>query len=395
MLLYQSFLHIDISSLHISKPEEWSSIWAEDQIHESLLRRRKGQHLSRTQKAYLTWMLTDNPSRKAEVMRLYKISDSTFGRIVIDRKRYNFATTLNPGERSDATLLSKDAEAVLKKFVKPPTIPITMKKIQIHILEETKEHYSIHALKSYLKTVLNYWYKKVSSRPLKYRDDRTQLTKSLFWSELSLMALNGKTLINVDESSFDRSIRNNYSWLPKGEDNPIVNDRVSGKATLILATWNTWEWFGVVMIGTVDSEKFCIFMKLLELIVQALHSNDTETPTVLIDNSRTHTSKVIKRIINSLSFKTWYLAPYCPEVAPVEQAFGLIKSKLRAYDPYFSINFDKQSGAETILKLISSISNASWSKAWLDVIRESKKTILGRVMTNFEERRKPKHKHKQ
>ena len=53
------------------------------------------------------------------------------------------------------------------------------------------------------------------------------------------MALNGKTLINVDESSFDRSTRNNYSWLPKGEDNPIVNDRVSGKATLILATWNT------------------------------------------------------------------------------------------------------------------------------------------------------------
>ena len=146
------------------------------------------------------------------------------------------------------------------------------------------------------------------------------------------------------------------------------------------------------MIGTVDSEKFCIFMKLLELIVQALHSNDAETPTVLIDNARTHTSKVTKRIINSLSFKTRYLAPYCPEVAPVEQAFGLIKSKLRAYDPYFSINFDKQSGVETILKLISSISNASWSKAWLDVIRESKKTILGRVMTNFEERRKPKHK---
>ena len=252
----------------------------------------------------------------------------------MNKKSYNFGSTLNPGERRDVALLSIKAEAILRKFVKPPTTPVTIKKIQVKILEETEEHYNISVLKYYLRNVLNYRYKKGSSRPLKYQEYRTQLAKSLFWSELLQMILNGETLINVDESSFDRSIRNNYSWLPKGEDNPIGNDRVWGKSTLILATWNTWEWFGAIIVGTVDSEKFCIFMKLLELIVKVLHSDDAEKPTVLIDNARTHTSKAARRIIHNLSYKTRYLAPYCPEIAPVEQAFGLIKSKLRAYNPY-------------------------------------------------------------
>ena len=161
----------------------------------------------------------------------------------------------------------------------------------------------------------NYRYKKWSSCPLKYQEYRTQLAKSLFWSELLQMILNGETLINVDESSIDRSIRNNYSWLSKGEDNPIVNDRVWGKSTLILATWNTWEWFGVITVGTVDSEKFCIFMKLIELIVKMLHLDDAEKPTVLIENAKKHTSKAARRIIHNLSYKTIYLAPYCPEIA--------------------------------------------------------------------------------
>ena len=159
--------------------------------------------------------------------------------------------------------LSRDAEFVLRNFVKLPTTSVSLRKIQRQIQEDKKECYNIHTLRRFLKEKLKYWYKKGSSSPIKYRDNRIHSAKFLFWSELLLMILRGETIINVDESSFDRSIRINYSWFPRGADSSIINDRVKGKATLILGTRNTGEWIGVVIIGTVDSIKFCIFYEVI------------------------------------------------------------------------------------------------------------------------------------
>ena len=83
------------------------------------------------------------------------------------------------------------------------------------------------------------------------------------------MILKGETIINVDESSFDRSIRNNYSWLPRGADSSIINDRVKGKATLIMGTCNIEEGIRVVIIGTINSIKFCIFYEVIRTYREA------------------------------------------------------------------------------------------------------------------------------
>ena len=91
-----------------------------------------------------------------------------------------------------------------------------------------------------------------------------------------------------------------------------------------------------------------------------------------------------------LTFKTRYLAPYWPEVAPVNQTFGQEKSKLRAYNPDSEVNLDRQSGAKIILKFLASIYPSSWLKAWLDIVRESKKTILNWAVTSIERSQKEK-----
>ena len=63
----------------------------------------------------------------------------------------------------------------------------------------------------------------------------------------------------MDESSFDQSIKNHYSWFPKDKNAPILNENIKGKATLIFGTWNTGEWFVVVIIGTVTHSNFEFF----------------------------------------------------------------------------------------------------------------------------------------
>ena len=121
--------------------------------------------------------------------------------------------------------------------------------------------------------------------------------------------MNGRVIINVDESSFDRSVKNQYSWLPKGEDAPILNN-VKGKVTFILGSWSTGEWFSVVIVGTVDSLKFCVFLKLLENIFNKSTAKIEDFPKVVHDNARTHSSKLTKRVIELEPYGVRFSAPY-------------------------------------------------------------------------------------
>ena len=135
------------------------------------------------------------------------------------------------------------------------TIPMTVK----HVEAELKEFYPIQKMRNFVKTEMKYTYKKGSSRPPIYGARRTQLTKALFWTELLSFIGKGEVVINLDESSFDRSTKSEFSWLPVGESCQIINDRLKGRASLIQATWNTSEWLAMVWLDTINSKKFWFF----------------------------------------------------------------------------------------------------------------------------------------
>ena len=156
--------------------------------------------------------------------------------------------------------------------------------------------------------------------------------------------MDGRVIINVNESSVDRSVKNQYSWLPKDENSPILNDNVKGKTTLILGSWSTGEWFSVVMVDIIDSLKFCVFLNLLENIINKSTAKIEDFPTVVLNNARTHPLKLTKRVIEHLPYGVRFSAPYWPEVAPVKQAFQKIKSKIRNWGWETTIKFEKAEG---------------------------------------------------
>ena len=209
-----------------------------------------------------------------------------------------------------------------------------------------------------------------------YASERTQHIKTVFWTEFLLLVAKGEIIINWDESSFDRSVKNQFSWLPVGRSWPIINDRIKGRASLILATWNTGEWICMIVQGTIDSQKFWFFLELLESVSKNSFMRAEKSPIVILDNARTHSSKITKRAIQNLDIQTRFLAPYWPEVAPVERIFGKIKSKLRSMGGTLNIDFSRRKGVEIIFYLIWSIGKESWKSAWLEVIKEAKESIL-------------------
>ena len=341
-----------------------------------MLTRKKGQHLSQTQILHIARQLERSPGSEKLLWKMYKLSRSTMKRII---KQISWGKIF--GNRSSSSfdvhrLMSEDAKQLIKSYLLPPWVPKSIPMTVKHVEAELKELYPIQKMRNFVKTEMKYTYKKGSSRPPIYGARRTQLTKALFWTELLSFIGKGEVVINLDESSFDRSTKSEFSWLPVGESCQIINDRLKGRASLILATWNTSEWLAMVVLDTINSQKFWFFLKILKEIISRWDGNNQKSPIVIFDNARTHSFKITKSIIKELDLQVRFWAPYWPEVAPVERIFGKIKSKLRVLGGSMSIDFSKRKGVELIFRIINSIKKDSLMKAWIDVIKEAKMSII-------------------
>ena len=186
--------------------------------------------------------------------------------------------------------ISDDAKQLVRSNLLPPWCPKIIPMVLKHVEAVLEDSYSEQKIKNFVKNEMKYSYKKGSSRPPVYATIRTQLAKVLFWTELLTFIGKGETIINLDESSFDRSTKLEFSWLPKGRSCQFINDWLKGRTSLILATWNTSEWFAMVVLDTVNSQKFWFFLKLLEAIVRSRNCITQKSPIVIFDNARTHSS---------------------------------------------------------------------------------------------------------
>ena len=359
-----------------NESDNWIHFWSERPIHESLLARKKGRHLNRNQTQYVVQLLERSPKIMGHLLRLYGLSNSNLKRIskqMKESKSYENRSSIHVGLKKS---LSEKTKNLIRAYLTPPCGPKSISMMKKHIELELKVSYSLHEIRNFVKRELMYTYKKGSSRPPVYATKKTQLTKALFCTELLLMIAKGNVIINWDESSFDRSVKRQFSWLPMSKSCPIINDRLKRRASLILATWNTGEWIAMVVVDTINSYKFWLFLKLLESIINNLCPSIEKSPAIIFDNARIHSSIKTRKKIKELDLQVRFLAPYWPEVAPVERIFGMIKSKLRVLGGTLDIDFNKKKGVDMIFSIIRSLSKESWLKAWMDLVKEARLTIV-------------------
>ena len=181
------------------------------------------------------------------------------------------------------------------------------------------------------------------SRPHKYGTKKVQYLKVLYWFELLKLLINEKIIIMLTNQVLIDQPKP-ITRGSKDENVPILNKSIKGKATFILEIWSTGECFAVVIIGTVDSFKFLIFLKLLELVLKEASEDIKALPIVVLENVPTHLSKLSKRILKNLYYEVRFYALYWPEVALVKLAFKKIKSKMKSLGGTAVINFDNDKG---------------------------------------------------
>ena len=168
--------------------------------------------------------------------------------------------------------------------------------------------------------------------------------QSIFCSRILQKFQSGLILINLDESTFTRSVKWDYSWLPKDKSHPIINSSWIGRASMIFAILSNWEWIWMLKSGTIKSEDFIKFLLILEIYICKSLIIDKESTLITLDNSPVHISKISKLAAKHLRLNLSLLPPYSSTLAPVELIFGVLKSRIAVERRYKVINFGQSSG---------------------------------------------------
>ena len=271
--------------------------------------------------------------------------------------------------------MGKAAQNFIAKFLYPPQPPRTIQKIREAVKNELGEIYSAHILRKYVKKWLRYSFKKAWSRPPKYAASATKMSKGWFSAELLKMVHKKQLIFRVDEWSFTRAVKAEYSWLPVGKSSSAINDVQKSSSSLIFSIGSNGQWFGLIKQGTIDSKIFWIFLNLLDKALFVSNRTCQNASFIILDNARIHTSTFSKIVISHLKLRVKYLPPYCPELAPVEHVFRAIKAKLRSRSSIQTTDFNKQPGIETQKEAIDSFSKKTWMNVWVKVIHECFETI--------------------
>ena len=214
--------------------------------------------------------------------------------------------------------MNVEEQNFIKTYVQPPQIPLTIQRIG-------SEHDNLFGVKDrkrdikyFLKNQINYSYKKGSSTTLRGGSKIIKYQQSIFSSRVLADILNSKLIINIDECVFNRDLKKQYSWLPKGITSPIINTIATGRCWMITAIWSNGEFLSLIVNNTGNSSKFCDFLWIIKYAMGFTKMSLNRSCLLILDNATTHYSDQTTKTLKRLWFCTMYLLAYSPILAPVE-----------------------------------------------------------------------------
>ena len=98
--------------------------------------------------------------------------------------------------------------------------------------------------------------------------------------------------------------------------------------------------------------------------------------TLLMDNARVHLSKITKASARSQELRIMTLPPYCPDMAPVEFIFGMIKKRLSVVKNKTVLDYGKLDGRIKIAEAVLDLTAEKVRNLWRNLVEHLKEVIL-------------------
>ena len=152
---------------------------------------------------------------KNEICMNYKLSNSTIMNIMREFELHIRIHILDGLKRSGKIMCSAVIKQFITKLINNNHLPFSSRDVIKAARRDLGISQQIYHLINYMKENMNISFKKSTSRPSNLNRERQQLLKWLFSRRLTKRISSNMILININESSFLRSTKINYSWIWK------------------------------------------------------------------------------------------------------------------------------------------------------------------------------------
>ena len=160
-----------------------------------------------------------------------------------------------------------------------------------------------------------------------YQESKEKIKKCL--SVLNWFKKNTYHLVYVDEFSVNRNTTNKYRWWRKGILDWKFMEPQAFRMSFIVGLSKT-RWEGLVGFkGTINSERFILFLKgVIKRNEQSDGSNNRRI-WVIWENWNIHKSEIVQKFIKNLGICMIWIVAYSPFLNLAEHLIQGIKSKIK------------------------------------------------------------------
>ena len=125
---------------------------------------------------------------------------------------------------------------------------------------QTNVTISLSTIQKILKSKFKLRYKRAPSRPINMDNNKRRLLKTLFSYNINQILEKIDVIVNIDGSSFSRTVKQNYSWLKSVPNTALWNQSYSNSVNLLSAITTTGAWFSWIIANKIDSDTIILFV---------------------------------------------------------------------------------------------------------------------------------------
>ena len=130
-------------------------------------------------------------------------------------------------------------------------------------------------------------------------------------------------LMNVH---YNRDLKRQYSWLPKGVTNSIIWTTIARRWSMFASILSNGEFLWLIVDDTGNSDKFWDFIKwILNYAIDLSNMKSSSDWIITLDNASIHKSSKTVKSIKRMNLNLMFLPAYSPMLVPVELLFRMIK----------------------------------------------------------------------
>ena len=194
----------------------------------------------------------------------------------------------------------------LKNFIDDADHAYNSIEITNYVNRILNKSYKPNYIRNLLKIELNMSFKRVKPRPNTINLEVLKASRQLFAIKFTQLISKETLLINIDETSFNRHIKNNYSWSYKGIPFEAKNIPFVGSINCIMSIWSNGSWLWLLTNQTSNSSKFELFLNHLYNWITTNKKFKMKEISIILDNWSIHKSQHVIQKFWQMKWKVIY-----------------------------------------------------------------------------------------